>query len=151
MQYGDPEDSMKRPYGLLWLLGACVLTACVTPADLRATTPVRVSSVAGVYLPLATCVTNGLEASRTESGMTYQLVDAAATKTARLMATARFPGGLFYTIPAPLLELVFNQVDDGKVQIEARRSFAGYSLESASWPIIEQCAGRKTSVAPPVS
>lgn len=142
---------MKRPYALLWFLGACVLTACVTTAELRATTPVRVGSVAGAYLPLATCVTNGLATSRTESGMTYQLVDAAAAKTARLLATARFPGGLFYTVPAPLLELAFNQADDGKVKIEARRAVGGYSLESAAWPIIEECAARKPSVAPPVS
>jgi hypothetical protein len=150
MQYGYPEDSMKRPYGVLWFLGACVLAACLTPAELRATAPVRVSSVAGAYLPLATCVTNELQSSRTESGMTYQLVDAAATKTARVMATARFPGGLFYTVPAPLLELAFNQADDRTVKIEARRSVGGYSLESASWPIIEQCAGQKPSAAAPV-
>jgi hypothetical protein len=136
---------------LVWVLVAGALTACVTPAELRATTPVRVGSVTGTYLPLATCVANGLERSRTESGMTYQLLDAATTKTARLMATARFPGGLFYTVPAPLLELAFQQADEGKVKIEARRSFAGYSLESAAWPMIEECAGQKVSVTSPVS
>jgi hypothetical protein len=82
--------------------------------------------------------------------MTYQLVDATATKTARVMATARFIGGLFYTVPAPLLELAFNQADEGTVKIEARRSAAGFDLESASWPVIEQCAGGKLSVTPPV-
>lgn len=135
---------------LIWLLGVWALAACITPAELRATPPVRVGSVAGAYLPLATCVAGGLEQSRTESGMTYQLVDVAATKTARLMATARFPGGLFYTVPAPFLELAFHQADEGNVKIEARRSAAGFDLESASWPVIEQCAGRKLSVTPPV-
>ena len=135
---------------LIWLLGVWALTACVTPAELRATPPVRVGSVAGAYLPLATCVAGDLEKSRTESGMTYQLVEVAATKTARLMATARFAGGLFYTVPAPLLELSFNQTDEGNVKIESRRSFAGFDLESAAWPVIEQCAGRKLSVTPPV-
>jgi len=137
-------------HGLFLLLGAWALTACITPAELRATPPVRVGSVAGAYLSLATCVAGGLEKSRTEGELTYQLVDTAATKTARLMATARFPGGLFYTVPAPLLELAFNQADEGNVKIEARRSFAGFNLESASWPVIEQCAGRKLSVTPPV-
>jgi hypothetical protein len=135
-------------YGLCLLLGAWALAACVTPAELRATPPVRVVSVPGAYLPLATCVAGSLEKSRTENGMTYQLVDTAATKTARLMATARFVGGLFYTVPAPLLELAFNQADEGNVKIEARRSFAGLDLESASWPVIEQCAGKKLSVTP---
>jgi hypothetical protein len=82
--------------------------------------------------------------------MTYQLSDVAATKTARLMATARFLGGLFYTVPAPLLELAFSQADEGNVKIEARRSVAGFDLESASWPVIEQCAGGKLLVTPAV-
>jgi hypothetical protein len=137
-------------YVLFWLLSVWALPACVTPAELRATLPVRVGSVAGAYLPLATCVAGGLEQSRTEAGMTYQLVDVTATKTARVMATARFIGGIFYTVPAPLLELAFNQADEGTVKIEARRSFAGFDLESASWPVIEQCAGKELSVTPPV-
>jgi hypothetical protein len=84
-------------------------------------------------------------------GTVYQLFDTTAAKTASIVATARFPAGLFYTVPAPLLELSFRQVEADTVKIETRKSVPGSALELRTWPIIEQCAGKTVAVSPPAT
>ena len=118
----------------------------------RASRPVRGGTVVGTHLQLATCVMASLGSTQAAEGTSYQFQDLTAEKTASLVATVRFPGGLFfYTVPAPLLELSFHQADEKTVKIEARRSLAGLALELRAWPIIEQCAGTAVAVSPPVS
>ena len=140
-----------KPRAGLWFLSAWALTGCVSLAELRASTPVRGGTVVGTHLQLATCVMASLGSTQAAEGTSYQFQDLTAEKTASLVATVRFPGGLFYTVPAPLLELSFHQADEKTGKIEARRSLAGLALELRAWPIIEQCAGTAVAVSPPVS
>ena len=141
---------MER-YPLFWLLCVCAFTGCVTVSELRASSPVRVGTVGGSYLTLATCVMENMGKNQAVEGMIYQFSDARTVKIANIVATANFPAGLFYTAPAPLLDLSFRQADQETVKIEARRSFPGSALELRAWPIIEQCAGRTVAVSPSLS
>lgn len=133
------------------LLCAGALGGCVTVSELRASTPVRVGTAAGTYLPLATCVMEILGKNRAAEGMVYQFLDAPTVKMASIVATTRVPAGLFYTAPAPLLELSFRQVDEDTVKIEVRKSFPGSVLELRAWPVIEQCAGKTVAASPPAT
>ena len=141
---------MKRRASV-WLLCVFGLAGCVTVAELRESPPVRVATVGGAYLPLATCVLQLLGKTQAEEGTLYQLVDVTGAKTASLVAVTRFPGGLFYMVPEPLLELRFDQGDGDTMKIEARRSFPGAALELRAWPIVEQCAGKTVAVSPPLN
>jgi len=132
----------------LLLLGACGLAGCISLAELRGRTPTRVGEVAGRYQPLAVCVTAKAERDPSSQGVSYDVQDIAAAKTARVVATARFPGGLFYSVPTPLVELTFREPEEGNVKIEARRSPLGSELELTMWPIIETCAGSTVVVSP---
>jgi hypothetical protein len=107
--------------------------------------------VAGSYLTLATCVADNMGKNQAAEGVVYRLSDAAPAKVASITAIARFPAGLFYAVPAPLLELSFRQADQETVKIEARRSFPGSALELRAWPVIEQCAGKTVAVSPSLS
>jgi hypothetical protein len=138
---------MER-HGLFWLLCVCAFTGCVTVSELRGSPPVRSGTVAGSYLRLATCVADNMGRNQAAEGVVYQFSDVTAAKVAHIVATANFPAGLFYTVPAPLLELSFRQADQETVKIEARRSFPGSALELRAWPVIEQCAGKTVAVSP---
>jgi hypothetical protein len=132
----------------LLLLGAWSVAGCISLAELRGRTPTRVGEVAGRYRPLAACVTAKAEQDPSSQGVSYDVQDIAAVKTARVVATAQFPGGLFYAVPTPLVELTFREPDEGNVKIEARRGPLGSALELTMWPIIEICAGRTVVVSP---
>jgi hypothetical protein len=106
--------------------------------------------VAGSYLPIAQCVSENLERGQGAAGTTYDFQHFATAKAANILAIARVPAGLFYTVPAPLLELSLHQVDEGTVKIEARRSRLGTVLEPKVWPILEECASRTVTVSQPV-
>jgi hypothetical protein len=139
-----------KPHGISFLLCVSLLSGCVTVTELHQSQPVRTGTVAGSYLPLARCVSENLERGQGADGTTYDFQDFATAKTATILAIARAPGGLFYTVPAPLLELSLHQADEGTVKIEARRSRLGSALEPTVWPILEQCAGGAVTVSRPV-
>src|SRR3989442_15932830 len=109
---------MER-HGLVWFLCVCAFTGCVTVSELRASSPVRVGTVGGSYLPPATCVMENMGKNQAGEGMIYQFSDAAAAKIADILAAATFPAGLFYTAPAPLPDLSFPQAHPETVKIEA--------------------------------
>jgi hypothetical protein len=130
------------------LLCAGILAGCVTVSALRESPPVRVGTAAGAYLPLAACVRERLETTHAAHGVTYALQDRAAVKSASLVGIARFPAGLFYTVPAPLLELSFHQTDQRTVKIEARRIAGGAAFEPGVWSVIAECAGGDVAPSP---
>src|SRR5262249_14899774 len=103
----------------------------------------------GHYLSLATCVTAQAQKDSASEGVSYEVQDITAAKTARVVAMARYPGGLFYTVSTPLLELTFREADDGGVKVEARRGPLGSALDLTIWPIIAECAGSKVTSADP--
>jgi hypothetical protein len=140
-----------KPHRISFLLCVSLLSGCVTVAELHQSQPVRTGTVAGSYLSLARCVRENLARGQATDGTTYDFQDFATAKTANILAIARAPAGLFYTVPAPLLELSLHQADERTVKIEARRSRLGTALEPTVWTILEQCAGRTVTVSPPVS
>ena len=144
------ENSLVRDHGMPFLLCVSLLSGCVTVDELHQSQPVRTGTVAGNYLPVARCVRENLAGAPGSNGTTYAIRDSATAKTANVLAIARAPGGLFYTVPAPLLDLSLQQADEGTVRIEARRSPLGTALEPTVWPIVEQCTGRTVTVSPPV-
>jgi hypothetical protein len=125
------------------LLSASLAGACVTVTQLRQSPPVRMATVSGRYLPLATCSMTHMETLQSEDRVRYQLLDVPSTRTATILGVARMPGGIFYTVPEPVFELTLREADDGKVTIESRNGFGGHVLEPRVWPIVEQCAGTK--------
>ena len=134
----------------LALLGAFGLTGCLSLAEVRGSSPTRTGEAAGPYLPLAQCVVAKAKAERLSDLASYEVEDSAVSRTARVVAMARYPGGLFYTVPTPLFELTVREPDEGRVKIEARRGPLGASYEPALWSIIGDCAGGKVTVSPPL-
>src|SRR2546430_17144449 len=119
-------------------------------AEFRQSPPVRATTVAGNCLPLASCVMESIDKLQGEENVRYQFLNLAAVRSASILGVARLPGGLFYTIPEPMLELTFKQSDEDKVSIEARSRFPGFTLELRAWPIVERCAGTKLTLVPPL-
>ncbi|MGH7320539.1 MAG: hypothetical protein ACRELA_13050 [Candidatus Rokuibacteriota bacterium] len=132
------------------LVCAVLLGGCMSVADFRQTRPVRVTTVAGNYLPLASCVMSGVDKLQGEENVRYQFLNLPSAKSASILGVSRLPGGLFYTVPEPVLELTFKQGDEGKVSIEARSRFPGATLEPRAWPIVERCAGTRLTLVPPL-
>jgi len=126
-----------------WLVGALTLTGCLSLAEVRSAAPARTDEVPGHYLPLAGCVAAKAKDDRLSEGVSYEVEDSAASKTARVVAIKRYPGGLFYTVPTPLVELTFREPDEGRVKVETRHGPLGWPLEAAIWPLIRECAGGK--------
>jgi hypothetical protein len=127
-----------------------LVAGCATVTELRQTPPARVATVAGRYLPLATCSMSQVEALQTEDALRYQFLDVPAARTARILGIARVPGGLFYTVPDPVFELTFKDAEDGKVTVESRNGFGGHVVEPRAWPLVEHCAGTKLMLVPPL-
>lgn len=138
-----------RPLGIA-LLCASLLAGCVSVTEFRQSSPTRVATVQGRYLPLATCTMNHIEGMQSEDRVQYQFLDLSAAKIARILAIARMPGGLFYTVPEPVFELAFKNDDDGKVSIESRNGYGGHVIELRVWPVVERCAGTKLTLVPPL-
>jgi len=128
-----------------------VLAGCVSVAELRQSPPARVGTVAGSYLPLASCSMSHFERLQGEQSVRYQFLDSPATKSASILGIVRLPAGLFYTVPTPVLELGFKGGDEGTVTIEARTAFGGSSLEPQVWTLVERCAGKTPVLVPPLS
>jgi len=129
-----------RRHALSWLAGIWLLAGCISMSELRQSSPSRVGDVRGHYLSLATCVTAQAQKDSASEGVSYKVQDITAAKTARVVAIARYPGGLFYAVPTPLLELTLKETDDGTVKVETRRGPLGSALELTIWPIITECA-----------
>ena len=135
----------------MWgLVCGASLAGCVSVAELRQSKPVRVSTVAGSYLPLATCTMSHFERLQGKDSVRYQLRSAPETKSASILGLVRPPGGLFYTVPTPVLELGFTARDEGHVAIEMRTAFGGSSLEPQVWTMVEHCAGTALTLTPPL-
>jgi hypothetical protein len=132
---------MIRTWG--WLFGAVALTGCLSLAEVRSAAPARTGEAAGHYLPLAGCVAAKAKGAPLSEGVSYEIEDSAASKTARVVAIKRYPGGLFYTVRTPLVELTFREPDEGRVKVETRHGPLGWPLEAAIWPLIGECAGGK--------
>src|SRR5262249_18676155 len=146
MRLGSSSTMRRHAF---WLASVWLLTGCISLSELRQSSPSRVGDVRGHYLPLATCVTARAQKDTASEGVSYEIQDIIAAKTARVVAMARFPGGLFYTVPTPLLELTLRETDDGNVKVEGRRGPLGSALELTIWPIIAECArGNITSAEP---
>ena len=135
-------------WGLLW---APLLAGCLSVSELRQSAPARVGTVAGSYLPLASCSMGHFEGLQGEQSVRYQFVDSPATKSASILGIVRLPAGLFYTVPTPVLELGFKAGDEGTVTIEARTAFGGSNLEPRVWTFVERCAGTTLSLMPPLN
>jgi hypothetical protein len=110
-----------------------------------------VGTVAGSYLSLARCSMGGVERLPDRDNVRYRLVDAPAAKTASILGVVPVPAGLFYTVPAPVLELRFAEAVEGTVSIEARTAYGGYVLEPRVWPLVQGCAGTPLTLTPPLS
>ena len=130
---------------------ASLPAGCVSVAELRQSPPARVGTVAGSYLPLAGCSMSHFERLQGEHSVRYQLLSAPATKSASILGIVRLPGGLFYTVPTPVLELSFKAGDEGTVTIETRTAFGGSNLEPQVWTLVERCAGKVPILVPPLS
>lgn len=126
-----------------WLAAALTLTGCLSLTEVRSAAPARTGEAPGHYLPLAGCVATKAKGNDLSEGVSYEVEDIPASKTARLLAIKRYPGGLFYTVPTPLVELTFREPDEGRVRIETRHGPLGWPLEAAIWPLIGECAGGK--------
>ena len=127
----------------VWLVAAAALSGCLSLAEVRSAAPARTGEAPGHYLPLAGCVAAKAKEDRLSEGVSYEVEDIAASKTARVVAIKRYPGGLFYTVPTPLVELTFREPDEGRVKVETRHGPLGWPLEVAIWPLIGECARRK--------
>ena len=128
-----------------------MLAGCLSVAEFRQSPPARVSTVAGSYLPLATCTMTQIERLQGEQNVRYQFLDSPATASASILGVVRLPAGLFYTVPAPVLGLGFKDGNEGMVTIEARTAFGGSNLEPRVWPLVEGCAGKILILAPPLT
>lgn len=135
--------TVSRPRTVAYLLATAMLGGCLSLAELRSSTPKRTGEVAGHYLPLAECVVAKARQEHQSHVVSYQIEDIPAARTARVVATARYPGGLFYTVPTAVVELTFREPDDGNVKVEARSGPLGTALESDVWPLIGECAPSK--------
>lgn len=135
--------TVNRPRTVAYLLATAMLGGCLSVAELRSSTPKRTGEVAGHYLPLAECVVAKARQEHQSHVVSYQIEDIPAARTARVVATARYPGGLFYTVPTAVVELTFREPDDGNVKVEARSGPLGRALESDVWPLIGECAPSK--------
>src|SRR5262249_58710621 len=105
-------------------------------------------AVGGGILRLPTRVRTTPQADDASYAVSYQIEDITMARTARVMAAARYPGGLFYAVPAPLLELTYHEPDEGTVKVEARRGPLGSALDLTGGPMIEQCGGSASRVTP---
>ena len=128
-----------------------MLAGCLSVAEFRQSPPARVSTVAGSYLPLATCTMTQIERLQGEQNVRYQFLDSPATASASILGVVRLPAGLFYTVPAPVLGFGFKDGNEGMVTIEARTAFGGSNLEPRVWPLVEGCAGKILILAPPLT
>lgn len=123
----------------------------MTVTEFRQARPVRVATVGGSYLPLATCVMGALEKIQGDEGVWYQFLSSPPTGSASILGVVRYPAGLFYTVPDPVLELSFKRGEEGAVTIEARSRYPGSALEPRIWPMIERCTGTNITPTPPLS
>jgi|SRR5262245_22923402 len=123
-----------------WLVALSLLGGCISVSELHQSSPTHVADVQGRYLTLATCVVELAQTESASQGVSYKVEDIATAKTARVVAIARYPGGLFYAVPTPLLELTFRELDDTIVKVEARRGPLGSALDLTVRPIIDRCA-----------
>jgi hypothetical protein len=128
-----------------------LLAGCLSVAEFRQSPPARVSTGAGGYLPLATCSMSQIERLQGEQNVRYQFLDSPATASASILGVVRLPAGLFYTVPAPVLEVAFKGGSEDTVTIEARTAFGGSNLEPRVWPLVERCAGKTLILAPPLT
>jgi len=124
----------------------------VTVSEFRQSPPVRTGTVTGSYLTLADCVLTDVARPQEYEGVRYQLRNAPGGKSASIVGLVWLPGGLFYTVPAPVLEVSFSQGDGDKVTMETRTRFPGplWELEPRVWPIVERCAGTRVTLVPPL-
>jgi len=134
----------------VWFLGVVGLTGCLSLAEVRGLPPTRTGEAKGPYLPLAQCVAAKAKAERLSDIASYAVEDTAVSRTARVVAMARYPGGLFYTVPTPLFELTVREAEEGRVKIDARRGPLGASYEPMLWSIVGDCTGGKVTVSPPL-
>jgi hypothetical protein len=128
-----------------------LLAGCLSVTEFRQSPPARVSTVAGSYLPLATCTMSQIERFHGEQNVRYQFLDSPATASASILGVVRLPAGLFYMVANPVLELGFKGGTEGSVTIEARTAFGGSHLEPRVWPLVEGCAGKTLILAPPLT
>jgi hypothetical protein len=133
------------------VLAALALGGCLSVAEVRATSPTRTGDTPGDYSSLAECVATKARQEHPSRMVSYDMEDIPAARTARVTATGRYPGGLFYTVPTPLVELTFRQPDEGNVKIEARRGPLGIRYEPRMWAVVSRCAGDKVTISPPLT
>ena len=133
------------------VLAALSLGGCLSVAEVRATSPARTGDTPGNYFSLAECVVTKARQAHSSRMVSYEMEDIPATRTARVVATGHYPGGLFYTIPTPLVELTFRQPDEGNVKIDGRRGPLGIRFERRMWALVSRCSADKLSVSPPLS
>jgi hypothetical protein len=143
--------SVNRPTILACLLATVMLGGCLSLTEVRSSSPKRTGEVAGHYLPLAECVVAKARQEHQSLVVSYEMEDIRAARTARIVATGRYPGGLFYTVRAALVELTFREPDEGNVKIEARRGPLGIRHEPQIWSIVSGCAAGKMTVSPPLT
>jgi len=133
------------------VLAALALGGCLSVAEVRATSPARTGDTPGDYFSLAECVVTKARQEHPSRMVSYEMEDIPAARTARVVATGHYPGGLFYTVPAPLVELTFRQPDESNVKIEARRGPLGIRSERRIWAVVSGCARGKLGVSPPLT
>jgi hypothetical protein len=133
------------------VLAALALCGCLSVPEVRATSPTRTGDVPGAYSSLAECVATKARQEHPSRMVSYEMEDIPVARMARVIATGHYPGGLFYTVPAPLVELTFRQPDEGNVKIDARRGPLGIRYERRMWALVSRCAGDRLSVSPPLT
>ena len=143
--------SVNRPRTLPCLLATVILGGCLSLTEVRSGSPTRTGEVAGRYFPLAECVVAKARQEHQSLVVSYEMEDIPAARTARVVATGRYPGGLFYRVPAALVELTVREPDEGNVKIEARRGPLGFLHEPKMWSIVGGCAAGKLTVSPPLT
>jgi hypothetical protein len=136
---------------LMCLLAAMALGGCLSLAEVRASSPTRTGEAAGAYLSLAECVVMRARQELPSPVVSYQMEDIPAARTARVVAMARYPGGLFYTVPTALVEFTFRAPDEGNVKIEARRGPLGTRNEPKLWSLVGDCTRGKITISPPLT
>jgi hypothetical protein len=134
----------------LCLAAVALLTGCLSIGQIRSSSPTRTANVDAHYQSLADCVAAKAKQQRLGDDLSYEVTDSVAARIASVVAMARYPGGLFYTVPTPLFELTFREPDEGRVKIEARRGPLGAMYEPALWAIVGDCAGGAVAVSPPL-
>jgi hypothetical protein len=133
---------------LMCLLSAVALGGCLSLQAVRANSPSRTGDASGHYLALAECLVTRAKQEHQSRIVSYEMEDFPAARTARVVATARYPGGIFYTVPTALVELTFREPDEGNVKIEARRGPLGARHEPRMWSMVGGCALGKMTVSP---